>query len=527
MNIVIELEKIFELSLSGFFIMTIEEPIVWNDSIDKDALLDYVFENQRITKVNKVMLDQYGSTEKEFLNKTPNELFAHDLSQGRQAWMQLFDEGKLHVNTLEQKADGTEMWIEGDYVCIYDSEGRIIGHFGNQIDVTEKKNIEEELMLSLSKLDGIVNSAMDAIISVNSKQEIAIFNPAAEKMFGYALNDIIGKPLETLIPMQSKNHHQSQVSNYGKTGVSNRMMYGAMGVNGLKSNGDIFPIEVSISQIEIKGEKLYTAIIRDITDRKKTELALIEAKIMAEESDRLKSAFLSNISHEIRTPLNGIIGFISLLQDETLSDEDRNEYLQIIEKSGYGLVNIMSDILDTSKLEAGISEVMYKQVNINEKLNQIYKKSLPSMARNIIEFNYVLGLDDAEADIITDREKLFIALQKLLDNAIKFTKNGKIEIGYKLKEKNLEFYVSDTGIGIPSTMKDTIFEKFRQVSETLSRDFDGAGLGLSIAKSYVELIGGKIWVESEFGKGSTFYISVPYVPANIYSVPLNTNYARL
>lgn len=512
--------KLFELSLSGFFIMMLDEPVEWNDSIDKDKTMAYVFSHQRVTKVNKAMLDQYGYSESDFLNKTPNDLFAHDLALGRTIWKEFFDLGRLHIDTLERKADGSEMWIEGDYICIYDELGRITGHFGNQIDVTKRKQTEEALKYSEAKLHGIVNSTMDAVISVNSKQEIILFNPAAEKMFGYSQSEIINSPLEKLLPMPNRANHHKLVEKFGETGISSRSMSGAMDVQGVRANGEVFPIEVSISQVVLNGEKFYTSILRDITERKQAEKELIKAKVLAEEGDKLKSAFLANISHEIRTPLNGILGFISILNDDSLTKEERAEYTAIIEKSSARLLNIINDILDYSKIEAGSQEVKQNEVNVNEKIIDLYKKCLPLSAKNLVEFKYSLGLDDYDAYVLTDREKLFSALHKLVDNAFKFTKNGHIEIGYKRKGNQLEFYVQDSGVGIENDKLDVIFDKFRQGSESLSRDYDGAGLGLSIAKSYIELIGGKIWVESQPNVGSTFYISIPYNPASSYA-PIN------
>lgn len=496
--------------------MLLDEPVYWNEEIDKEKTLDYILDNQKVTKVNKAMLDQYGFSESDFLNKTARDLFEHDIEQAKRTWRELLDLGKLHIDTLERKVNGEEMWIEGDYICLYDDLGRFTGHFGNQIDITYRRKLNSDLDINKAQLSGIVSSAMDAIVTVNSKQEIEVFNPAAEKMFGYSLNEIIGKSLDNLIPMPHRINHKLLVENFGKTGETFRAMSGSLDVHGIRKDGEIFPIEVSISHLEIENNRYYTAIIRDIALRKKAEAELIKAKVMAEESDKLKSAFLANISHEIRTPLNGIMGFTAILNDDSLTKEERHEYINILEKSSNRLLNIINDILDYSKIEAGSQEVKISEVNINEKIKEVYKKSLPLCAKNLVELSYELGLDDSEAYVLTDREKLVSALYKLIDNAFKFTKNGSVEIGYKKKMDNLEFYVKDTGIGIDKDKQDVIFDKFRQGSESLTRDYEGAGLGLTIAKSYVELIGGKIWVKSDVNYGSTFFISIPYKPATTF-----------
>jgi CheY-like chemotaxis protein/nitrogen-specific signal transduction histidine kinase len=248
----------------------------------------------------------------------------------------------------------------------------------------------------------------------------------------------------------------------------------------------------------------------DITERKHAEEALIKAKENAEESDRLKSAFLANMSHEIRTPMNGILGFAELLKNELLTEQEKKEYLTIIEKSGARMLNILNDLIDLSKLESGLMNVTFSDCNINENTSFIYNFFQPEVKAKGIKFTLKNSIPDKEAVIKTDKEKLNAILTNLIKNAIKFTTRGSIEFGYEKKEDNLRFYVRDTGVGISSDLKEVIFERFRQGSESLARNYEGAGLGLAISKSLVELLGGEIWVESKPGEGSVFYFTVPY-----------------
>jgi len=247
----------------------------------------------------------------------------------------------------------------------------------------------------------------------------------------------------------------------------------------------------------------------DISYKKKYEAELIEAKERAEESDKLKSAFLANLSHEIRTPMNGILGFTQLLKTAELSSEDTNEYLNIIETSTKRLLNIINDLVDISKIDAGQVKINLSSFNINDIIKYLYSFFKPIVEKKEIDFFFKYDLPDSESFINSDSEKLTAILTNLLNNAIKFSFYGSIEFGYVKKENFLEFFVKDNGIGIAKEKQEIIFKSFVQEDTSLSRSYEGAGLGLSIAKSYIELLGGKIWVESDLGKGAKFFFTIP------------------
>ena len=260
-------------------------------------------------------------------------------------------------------------------------------------------------------------------------------------------------------------------------------------------------------------------LFEDFVDQKRE---LRHAKEKAEESDVLKSAFLANMSHEIRTPMNGILGFVELLKEPQLTGEERVEYIGIIEESGKRMLNIINDIISISKVEAGQMEVINSDTNINDQIKYIYTFFKPEAAYKGVELFYKTGLPDLESNVHTDREKIYAIFTNLVKNAIKFTNSGFIELGYEKKGNFLEFFVRDTGVGIKPEQQGIIFERFRQANESLSRHFEGAGLGLAISKAYVEILGGKIRVESEFGKGSTFHFSIPYHPQRLVLTHLAT-----
>ncbi|MEK7720528.1 MAG: ATP-binding protein [Bacteroidota bacterium] len=245
-------------------------------------------------------------------------------------------------------------------------------------------------------------------------------------------------------------------------------------------------------------------------EKEKRAAELIIAKEQAEQSDRLKSAFLANMSHEIRTPMNGILGFAELLKEPNLSGDEQQEYIKIIEKSGERMLNIINNIVDISKIEAGLMKVDFKDTNINENIEFIYIFFKPQVEEKGMQLFFRNTLPAKEATIRSDREKIYSILTNLVKNAIKYTNEGTIEFGYIKKGDHLEFYVKDAGIGIPKERQAAIFERFIQADITDVQARQGAGLGLSIAKAYVEMLGGKIWVESEPDRGSTFYFTLPY-----------------
>ena len=366
----------------------------------------------------------------------------------------------------------------------------------------------------IKQLSQAVEQSPVTIVITNTKGNIEYVNQKFVETTGYSFEEIIGKN-----PRILKSGHTSpeEYKLLWKTLLAGNEWHGEF--HNVKKDGGLFWESASISPIlNINGKTThYIAIKEDITARKKAEKELIEAKEKAEESDRLKSAFLANMSHEIRTPMNGILGFAGLLKIPDLTGEKQQEYIRIIENSGKRMLNIITDIINISKIESGIVEVHVSESNINEQMQYIHDFFKAETDKKEILFSYHNLLASKDIIIKTDREKLYAILTNLVKNAIKFTTIGSIEFGCEKKGKNLEFYVKDTGVGIRQEQQSLIFERFRQGSESLSRDYEGAGLGLAISKAYVELLGGKIWVESEEKNllvgnagGSTFYFTIPY-----------------
>jgi PAS domain S-box-containing protein len=255
------------------------------------------------------------------------------------------------------------------------------------------------------------------------------------------------------------------------------------------------------------------SISSDITEQKDFEGALRTAKEKAQESDLLKSTFLANISHEIRTPMNGIIGFAELLNREDLEPSTRKNYLSIMKKSSDQLIRIIDDIIDFAKIESNQIRTSLVEFNLNVLIDELYvfyEKQMNLNSQSSISLITEKVLKNEKALIVSDDHRIRQILSNLLDNAIKYTDSGHIQFGYKLKNNKIEFFVKDSGIGIPKDKHDLIFERFRQVDEGHTRKFGGTGLGLPISKGLVNILGGSIWLESNPDSGSAFYFTIPY-----------------
>lgn len=270
-------------------------------------------------------------------------------------------------------------------------------------------------------------------------------------------------------------------------------------------------------------QRAEVALLKSISDLKVSELQLIKARQLAEESDKLKSAFLANMSHEIRTPMNGILGFTELLREPDLTPDEMNEYLDIIKVSGDRLINIINDIIELSKIESGQIKVTISNTDVNEQIDALFAFFKPEVMAKGIILTLNKTLEKGNSIVKTDKEKIYAILTNLIKNAVKFTNQGTIEVGYVLKDSFLQFYVKDTGIGIQPEHREIIFERFRQGFDTPTRNFEGTGLGLSISKAFAEILGGEIWFESEPGAGSVFYFTIPYLQDNSEKAALIEN----
>jgi len=244
-----------------------------------------------------------------------------------------------------------------------------------------------------------------------------------------------------------------------------------------------------------------------------THIDITERKLAAEESDRLKTAFIANISHEIRTPMNGILGFTELLKDPHLADEEQTEYIDLIHQSGQRMLNLVNDLMDISKIDAKEVKLDITETPVNQALRELKDFFTLEANKKGLRLTCTVGLSDQKSIILTDSVKLNQIVTNLVQNSLKFTTSGGIDFGYSKKDDMLEFYCIDSGIGIPTCKREKIFERFHQVDNSLTRNHEGAGLGLSITKAFVDMMGGTLMVESSEGAGSKFSFTLPYTPA--------------
>ena len=329
-------------------------------------------------------------------------------------------------------------------------------------------------------------------------------NPAFE-MF-------IGKSREQLIDKRSTQCFEPLENYWLET--YNKVMKTGMPVtyqNNETNNGHYF--EIFAWKV---GINLIAVIFEDITKRKQIELKRVSDKEKAEESKKLSNDFISNLSHEIRTPMNGVLGFTKFLSDPNLTDIKRKHYVSIIQNSGKQLMRTMDDLLEFSKLGTKQVKVIEKEVCLNDFFFELFTVFDVKAKENKIPLYLRKGLSDKESTVLIDETKLNNVLGNLLENALKFTRNGFIEFGYKKIGSNLEIYVKDTGIGIKSDRQKSIFGRFSKEEKESSKNIGGLGLGLWIARENTNLLGGKITLKSKKDKGSTFFVTLPYNPALSY-----------
>ncbi len=350
---------------------------------------------------------------------------------------------------------------------------------------------------------------------INTEGTILLTNPAHAKMLGCKSDDLIGR---TIFELQTTDDDREFTYHYFRKIQKERPDPTPFIAKNKTCDGNVIDVQIDWNYLEGNdGELLgFITVISNISERIKFEKALNDARLKAEESDRLKSAFLANMSHEIRTPLNGIIGFSTMLAEEHISPEKRKKYIRYIHRGASQLLALISDMIDISKIEAGQLSLNMKRFDLNHvmlELREFFENEIKHAKKHQLRIIISIPEKPHQFPIFTDEIKLRQVLVNLLSNAVKFTEKGIIEFGYKKSGKaRLQFYVKDTGIGIAKEDSAVIFERFRQLDDSFTREFKGAGLGLAISKGILDSMGGNIRVESEKNKGSAFYFAIPYQP---------------
>lgn len=386
------------------------------------------------------------------------------------------------------------------------------------LQLREQKMNILQAELQTRKLMKALEQSPVLIVVMNVDLEIEYVNKAFTETTGYTLEDLSEKESWRRILEKLPDEYFNYLQNKTTSPIN---WHGE--IQSRKKNGVLYWESVSISPVVNEGGLIthYVIVKEDISPRKRMVQELIQARNKAERSDKLKDAFLQNLSHEIRTPLNAIVGFSSLLNEATGFPGSLKEYTSIILNSSNQLLSIVNDILTISRIQTGQEIVSTGDVFINNVLNELFLIFKSQAQKKNIAFTMNKEVADRDFIIITDETKLVQMLTNLLNNAFKYTHEGSITCGYTLMDNKIEFYVTDTGIGIAPENHKVIFDRFRQADISFARSYGGTGLGLSISKSFAELLGGTIWVESALGKGSTFRLQLPC--QYVYSHPQQNN----
>lgn len=412
------------------------------------------------------------------------------------------------------RKDHTAIWTEVMASVVGDEKGGIKGIIGVTRDISKRKAATEQLR----KLSRAVEQSPASILITTPDGAIEYANPRFSELTGYSLDEIKGQNPRIL----KSGHTSAEVYDQLWETISSGHEWNGEFCNKRK-DGSYFWEQASISSIKDDEGAIthYLAVKEDITGKKKYEEELIKSKEKAEESDRLKTAFLHNISHEIRTPMNAIVNFSMFLQDEGLNYEKKVKYTDIIIQSSHQLLSIITDIINIATIEAGQEKINEATVNLTDMCRLMVDQYLEQAQRQRIDLQFETGTVGDPALLVTDQVKLTQVLSNLINNALKFTDEGSVSFGFERQSHQVTFYVRDTGIGIDPDKFDYIFHRFRQVDESATRQYGGSGLGLAISKAYVELLGGRIWVESEPGKGSVFWFTIPVRPKKTAPVEQN------
>lgn len=466
----------------------------------------------RITDISPSIKRYSGFTREELIGMMAEDIYM--VPGDRNLLMQeLNSKGEVSDYDIQLKSkEGKGVWASMNVHLLYDPSGNPTGLEGSLRDVTRRKIAEERMLESETKFRSLTENSPYAIMIY--QDDVWVYsNPAFWEISGYTQEELYNRKYWEIVVPESRDFVK-QIGTKRQKGYQIKVSYE---IQLLTKDGSTKWVFLTGNSIIYAGRPAGIVSVVDISDRKKMELDLKTAMEKAQESDRLKSSFLANMSHEIRTPMNAILGFSELIGQPDTSGQDQERYAGIIKNSGKRLLHIINDIIDLSKLEAGQIEISRSPCNIYNLVNSTVESFRNmDLLKQKTELSLFADLNEITPEVVmnTDPLRLQQVLDNLVTNAIKYSRRGTITVGARPKKKNsedvMEFYVKDTGKGIPAGKIPIIFERFRQVEE--NEYHEGAGLGLSICKAFVEMLGGNIHVESEVDKGSLFTFSIPFIP---------------
>ncbi len=418
---------------------------------------------------------------------------------------------KVEAEIVNYAKSGRKFWMRLSIQPIFDHTGQIDKFISIEQDITEKKIAEEALRDKEEEIRSVVGNLVDGVISLDARGIVRSFNQSAERLFGYSAEEVIGRNVNMLMPEPYRSEHDTYLENYLRTGQA-RIIGTGREVEGQRRDGQRFPLDLAVSEYRRKGERYFTGIVRDITERRRATEELKRARHEAEEASRAKSAFLANMSHELRTPMNGVVGMIDVL-GHTALDPDQREMMATVRESAFSLLGIIDDVLDFSKIEADKLDMERVPVSLAKVVEGVSETLAPIARKKQVE---LLSFSDPRIPdwVLTDPVRLRQVLFNLAGNAVKFSgsaadRSGKVVIradllGITANKASIRLQVADNGIGMTRETMDKLFQPFTQGESSTTRRFGGTGLGLSISTRLTQLMGGTIEVRSEADRGSTF-----------------------
>ncbi|MBC8286805.1 MAG: PAS domain S-box protein [Nitrospinae bacterium] len=444
----------------------------------------------------------YGYSSQEILGQNITLLIPQDLRHERDEFLMQVKQGQKinHRQTTRIKKDGSLFNVSLTISPIKDASGNIIGASTIARDISLSKTIETELQGERARTQAILDNVVDGIITIDEVGSIQSFNSASERIFGYSTNEVLGKNVKTLMPEPYHSEHDGYLGNYLSSGIAKIIGIGRE-VVGLRKDKSTFPLELAISEVHVEGQRLFTGIVRDISERKAFEVALKKSTEEAESANQAKSIFLANMSHEIRTPMNAILGFSQILLRNNDLDDDTKVSVNAINSSGQNLLTLINEILDISKIEAGKMELILDSFD----LQALIKDVTAMFSLRCEEKQLQLHINNLSNSVIVfgDVGKLRQILINLLGNAVKFTNSGEVSITVTpLDDDRFQFDLKDTGIGIPPEAQQHIFEPFHQ--DEGGNKMGGTGLGLTICQRQLELMDSKLTLKSALNQGAQF-----------------------
>ncbi|HPR30459.1 MAG TPA: ATP-binding protein [Prolixibacteraceae bacterium] len=459
----------------------------------------------KFTRINKAQANLLGhKNPSEAVGKSDFDYFEH-AQEAYNVEQEIIRTRQPVVNQLHRIVqDGQIRYLTDTKIPLINKKNKCIGTVGITRDITDIKYTEEAMLESQAKFKALFDNAPLAIFRLDKEMRVVEYNHRFKKMFGYSTDDDLTQLFKSdlLVDPELGNLILETIMETKEVNTEIMMK---------RKNGEHFIANLTLALLE-EGfrEMTLEGIVEDITQVAKARDEIIKAKDKAVEADKLKSLFLANMSHEIRTPMNAIIGFTNMLREEALNPEERNTYIDVIQSNGNSLLTMIDSIVDFSKLEADQMSVSISEFNLNPLFDAVCdhaEKILISENKPEIKLIRTKASENG-VRVLSDRHRLNQVLNHLISNAVKFTDKGEIEIGYEILEKQVSLFVRDTGIGIPKDKMGVIFDRFTKVNNDKNRLYGGTGIGLTISKGLMELMGGSIEVESKEGKGSTFRLTI-------------------